>query len=100
MTKERDLALLDAAVEPEGGHAVAGGGDERVPAIYPDGLSDAIRVATRDAVRLVLDDQSATFVVGGCVLDLHGLRRRQHLAFVADVVASRVADAVAGKGTR
>ena len=33
MTKERDLAVLDAAVEPEGERTVAGGKDGRVPAI-------------------------------------------------------------------
>jgi hypothetical protein len=50
MTKERSLAVLDAAVEPEGERAVAGGADVRVPAVTTSKIRNSIIQAARLAV--------------------------------------------------
>jgi hypothetical protein len=94
--KPKDIAHMQE--HDEQGHPEAAADDRRqpdgagefLPAVTTNQLEDAIRSAARDIVIQVLEDQAATFVADGCVLDLHGTRRALHRNFVADIIASRV----------
>jgi len=69
MTQERQLPVLDAAVEPEGGRRVAGGDDGRVPAVTTEQPCPCGRPRNTDAEMRRWQNEVRRAVFGSSSLD-------------------------------
>lgn len=91
MTDHNEQEHLDTG---SGDRRQTGAGEADLPGVTTERSNSDLRALVRGIALEVLEDQSATFVREGNFLRMHGLQRRELVEFSADVIASRVADAL------